>query len=35
MSNPYEKIIKSLSVNSENYQYFSLPDLNDERLSKG
>ena len=33
MINPFEKIIKSLSVNSENYKYFSLPDLNDDRLS--
>jgi len=32
-SNPFDKVIKELSVDGTTYKYFSLADLNDDRIS--
>lgn len=34
MSNPFNKVSRELNVNGKTYKYFSLPELNDERLAK-
>lgn len=35
MSNPFDsKTLKSLSVDGKTYKYYSLKDLNDNRLGK-
>jgi aconitate hydratase len=34
LNNPYAKNYKQLKVEGKNYNYFSLPDLNDARLEK-
>ena len=33
-SNPFESIKKDLTVGDQTYQYYSLPELNDERIAK-
>lgn len=32
--NPFNKLVRELSVNGKTYRYYSLPDLKDERVSK-
>ena len=32
--NPFNKIIKNITVGEKEYKYFSLPELNDERVGK-
>jgi len=34
LNNPYAKNYKQLKVEGKNYNYYSLPDLNDARLGK-
>ena len=31
-ANPFASVKKTLEVNGQKYTYFSLPDLNDERV---